>query len=67
MKNELTTEVCRTLLYNETIFHKIEIKDPSGKIWFKGKLYTEQNQSEPKIKNLDQKIMEAIRNIPNHF
>jgi hypothetical protein len=66
MNNELTTKVYR-MFQNETIFTKIEIKDSNDKIWFEGKLYTEQNQSQPKIENLDQKIMEAIRNIPNHF
>jgi hypothetical protein len=64
--DELTTKVYR-MFQNETIFNKIEIKDSTDKIWFEGKLYTEQNQSEPKIKNLDQKIKEAIRNIPDHF
>jgi len=66
MNDELTTKIYR-MFQNETIFHKIEIKDLTGKIWFEGKLYTEQNQSEPKIENLDQKIMKAIGNIPNHF
>ena len=66
MNDELTTKVYR-MFQNETIFHKIEIKDSTDKIWFEGKLYTEQNQSEPKIENLDQKIKEAIRNIPDHF
>jgi hypothetical protein len=64
--NELTTKVYR-MFQNETIFTKIEIKDSTDKIWFEGKLHTEQNQSEPKISNLDQKIMEAIKNIPDHF
>jgi hypothetical protein len=64
--DKLTTKVYR-MFQNETIFTKIEIKDSNDKIWFEGKLYTEQNQSQPKIENLDQKIMEAIRNIPNHF
>ena len=66
MNDELTTKVYR-MFQNETIFHKIEIKDSTDKIWFEGKLYTEQNQSELKIENLDQKIKEAIRNIPDHF
>jgi len=66
MNEELTTKVYR-MFQNETIFYKIEIKDSTDKIWFEGKLYTEQNQSEPKIENLDQKIKEAIRNIPDHF
>ena len=66
MNEELTTKIYR-MFQNETIFHKIEIKDSTGKIWFEGKLYTEQNQSEPKIENLDQRIKEAIRNIPDHF
>ena len=35
---ELTTKVYR-MFQNETIFHKIEIKDSTDKIWFEGKLY----------------------------
>ena len=66
MNNELTTKIYR-MFQNETIFHKIQITDSTGKIWFEGKLYTEQNQSEPKIENLDQKIKEAIRSIPDRF
>jgi hypothetical protein len=66
MNDELTTKIYR-MFQNETIFHKIEIKDSTDKIWFEGKLYAEQNQSEPKIPNLDEKIKEAIRNIPDHF
>jgi hypothetical protein len=64
--DELTTNVYRAF-QNENIFIKVDIKDSTDKIWFEGKLYTEQNQSEPKIENLDQKIKEAIRNIPDHF
>jgi hypothetical protein len=64
--DKLTTKVYR-MFQNETIFTKIEIKDSNDKIWFEGKLYTEQNQSEPKISNLDEKIKEAIKNIPDHF
>jgi len=66
MNNELATKVYR-MFQNESMFTKIEIKDSTDKIWFEGKLYTEQNQSEPKIPNLDEKIKEAIRNIPDHF
>lgn len=64
--DELTTNVYRAFR-NENIFIKVDIKDSTGKIWFEGNLYTEQNQSKPKIENLDQKIKDAIRNIPDHF
>jgi hypothetical protein len=66
MNNKLTTTIYRAF-QDENIFIKVDIKDSTDKIWFEGKLYTEQNQSKPKIENLDQKIMEAIRSIPNHF
>ena len=33
MNDELTTKVYR-MFQNETIFHKIEIKDSTDKIWF---------------------------------
>ena len=64
--DELTTTVYRAVEL-ETPFIRIEIADSNNKLWFEGHLYTEQNQSKPKIENLDQKIKEAIRNIPDHF
>ena len=64
--DELTTKIYR-MFQNETIFHKIEIKDSTGKIWFEGKLYTEEKQNETKIPNLYKKLDQAIRNIPDNF
>lgn len=64
--DELTTNVYRAF-QNENIFIKVDIKDSTGKIWFEGNLYTEEKQNETKIPNLDEKIKEAIRNIPDHF
>jgi len=66
MNDELTTKIYR-MFQNKTIFHKIEIKDSTDKIWFEGKLYTEEKQGETKIPNLYKKLDQAIRNIPDHF
>lgn len=64
---ELITNVYRSIK-DFQIFYKIEIKDRKNNVFFEGKLFTEQIQDEStKVENLDQKIMEAIKDIPKRI
>jgi hypothetical protein len=64
--NELITKTFRAV-QNEKMFLIIQITDPKNNLLFEGKLYTEQLQTTDRIPDLDKKLMDSIRDIPNLF
>lgn len=64
--NELITKTFR-VVQNEKMFLVIQIADDKNNLLFEGKLYTEQLQTKDRIPDLDKKLMDSIRDIPNLF